>query len=95
MYNLLRLRSLHVRKEVCEQLAEMAIDGRYYTRSPSIDPDPRPQPYASYTTASSPSLRSRNSVYLPMGRPERPTGGNVKVVVRVRGFLPRGTCSPP
>ncbi|KAN0079228.1 P-loop containing nucleoside triphosphate hydrolase protein [Elaphomyces granulatus] len=45
------------------------------------------------STASSPSLRSRESVIVPVGRQDgvsSPTpGGNVKVVVRVRGFLPR------
>ena len=40
------------------------------------------------STASTPSLRSREGT--PVGRME-PPGGNVKVVVRVRGFLPRGT----
>ena len=48
------------------------------------------------SSASSPSLRSKESVVV---RPMTPTmgangaaggGGNVKVVVRVRGFLPRG-----
>jgi len=39
------------------------------------------------STASTPSLRSREST--PVGRME-PAGGNVKVVVRVRAFLPRG-----
>lgn len=86
MYTNLRLRSIDVRSEVCELLAEMAIDVRsYLPHSPSYEPD-RP---ANYSSASAPSLRSRNSVYLPMGRPETPSGGNVKVVVRVRGFLPR------
>ena len=45
------------------------------------------------STASSPSLRSRESVVMAgqTGRSETPTrGGNVRVVVRVRGFLPRG-----
>lgn len=50
------------------------------------------------SSASSPSLRSKESVVV---RPMTPTmgsngaaggGGNVKVVVRVRGFLPRGKC---
>lgn len=46
------------------------------------------------STASSPSLRSREGVVVPVDRQDgvsSPTpGGNVKVVVRVRGFLPRG-----
>lgn len=86
MYTNLRLRSIYVKAEVCELLAEMATARAYYPQSPSYDHDPRP---ANYSSASAPSLRSKNSVYLPMARPETPTGGNVKVVVRVRSFLPR------
>lgn len=49
------------------------------------------------STASSPSLRSRESVIVSTQgiRPASPSpGGNVKVVVRVRGFLPRGEILP-
>lgn len=49
------------------------------------------------STASSPSLRSRESVIVSTQgiRPASPSpGGNVKVVVRVRGFLPRGETLP-
>lgn len=46
------------------------------------------------STASSPSLRAREGVVVPVGRQDgisSPTpGGNVRVVVRVRKFLPRG-----
>src|SRR5438034_6071553 len=46
------------------------------------------------STASSPSLRSRESVVMPAGMIDgagsTAGGGNVRVVVRVRGFLPRG-----
>lgn len=46
------------------------------------------------STASSPSLRARESVVVPVSRAGTPVngvgGGNVRVVVRVRGFLPRG-----
>lgn len=46
------------------------------------------------SSASTPSLRSREGVIVPTSRPETPVnstpGGNVKVVVRVRKFLPRG-----
>jgi len=47
------------------------------------------------STASSPSLRARESVSVPVrhDEPASPSpGGNVRVVVRVRKFLPRGTC---
>lgn len=44
------------------------------------------------SSASSPSLRSREMVVVPMLAPAPINpGGNVKVVVRVRGFLQRGT----
>lgn len=42
------------------------------------------------STASSPSLRSKTPVNVPMPPSNLNPGGNVKVVVRVRGFLPRG-----
>ena len=41
------------------------------------------------SSASTPSLRSREGSVTPIGRMEVP-GGNVRVVVRVREFLPRG-----
>ncbi|KAL9101291.1 MAG: hypothetical protein Q9163_003426 [Psora crenata] len=42
------------------------------------------------SSASTPSLRSRESELVPMGRTTPDNGsGNVRVVVRVRGFLPR------
>ncbi|KAL2053113.1 hypothetical protein ABVK25_006750 [Lepraria finkii] len=42
------------------------------------------------SSASTPSLRSRESELVPMGRATPDNGGgNVRVVVRVRGFLPR------
>ena len=47
------------------------------------------------STASSPSLRARESVPVPVnqdGAASPSPGGNVRVVVRVRKFLPRGTC---
>lgn len=45
------------------------------------------------SSASTPSLRSRESEVVTMV-PDGGTGGggNVRVVVRVRGFLPRGEC---
>ncbi|KAK2749465.1 Kinesin [Myotisia sp. PD_48] len=43
------------------------------------------------SAASTPSLRSRESIMVPVSRSGTPvnSGGNVKVVVRVRGYLPR------
>lgn len=48
--------------------------------------DPRLMPGV-VSTASTPSLRSREGSVVPTARD---AGGNVRVVVRVRGFLPRG-----
>lgn len=75
----------------------------YQSGTPSITSNP-----ASYSTASaaalrsnasSPSLRAREGVMVPANGTTTPTssggGGNVKVVVRVRGFLPRGMVSIP
>ena len=42
------------------------------------------------TSASSPSLRSKEPMVVPVTTLNMSPGGNVKVVVRVRGFLPRG-----
>lgn len=43
------------------------------------------------STASSPSLRARESVAVPVVCQDASSpGGNVRVVVRVRNFLPRG-----
>lgn len=54
-----------------------------------IHPDPIGAAIPS--SASSPSLRSKEMVIVPMVSPAPVNpGGNVKVVVRVRGFLQRG-----
>ncbi|KAH0547550.1 hypothetical protein FGG08_000275 [Glutinoglossum americanum] len=59
----------------------MALDPRSF---PGISSDARQLK----SSASTPSLRSRESSVLPTGRSDN-VGGNVRVVVRVRGFLPR------
>ncbi|MCJ1381247.1 Kinesin [Xylographa soralifera] len=60
----------------------MALDARAF---PGVAADVRPK-----SSASSPSLRSRDSEIITMGRSTPDNGGgNVRVVVRVRGFLPR------
>ena len=46
---------------------------------------------AIHSSASTPSLRSRDGTLPPHLRMDN--GGNVRVVVRVRAFLPRGTSS--
>lgn len=54
----------------------------------ALDPRLMPSVASLRSSASTPSLRSRDGSI--MGRMDAP-GGNVRVVVRVRGFLPRGT----
>lgn len=65
--------------------------------APSLGPGGRKKGKTSVanngSTASSPSLRSKTPVLVDESRPGSSMGnpgGNVKVVVRVRGFLPRG-----
>lgn len=80
----MRLRYSQIISDIAVQLQDMALDPRAY---PGIAAEARKLK----SSASSPSLRSRESEIVPMGRstPEN-GGGNVRVVVRVRGFLPRG-----
>ncbi|TFB04909.1 Kinesin-like protein [Trichoderma ghanense] len=63
----------------------MALDDRLMPSSPSPAPEAR---VTMASSASTPSLRSRDATAMPvMTRMDR--GGNVKVVVRVRAFLER------
>ncbi|TVY19894.1 Kinesin-like protein [Lachnellula arida] len=64
-----------------DTLTGMALDPRLM---PGVASDMRLR-----SSASTPSLRSREGSVTPMGRMDAPPGGNVRVVVRVRGFLPR------
>ena len=64
--------------EIQLQLKGMALDPRAFPGGGSPDVGYR-------STASAPSLRARESEVIAEN-----AGGNVKVVVRVRGFLPRG-----
>ena len=78
--------------EIKQRLQDMALDHRAF---PGIVTEVRQLK----SSASTPSLRSRESELVPMARtPPDNGGGNVRVVVRVRGFLPRGEslkCSYP
>lgn len=65
-------------------LTAMALDDRAF---PGVAAEGRQLK----SSASSPSLRSRESAVVPMGRSTPEVGGgNVRVVVRVRAFLQRG-----
>lgn len=84
MYVQQRLRYNLAIHEIETCLAEMALDHRGF---PGIASELR----LLKSSASTPSLRSRESELVPMGRSTPDNGGgNVRVVVRVRGFLPRG-----
>lgn len=85
MYVLQRLRYRSLFSDIQSQLQDMALDPRAF---PGVASEVRQLK----SSASTPSLRSRESELIPMGRltPDN-GGGNVRVVVRVRGFLPRGT----
>lgn len=84
MYASQRFRYRSIVREVQTLLLDMALDPRGF---PGIANEVRPLK----SSASSPSLRSRESELVPMGMTTLDNGGgNVRVVVRVRGFLPRG-----
>jgi hypothetical protein len=68
--------------DITDSLIGMALDPRLM---PGVAADMR----STISSASTPSLRSREGSVTPIGRMDAP-GGNVKVVVRVRDFLPRG-----
>lgn len=53
-----------------------------------IDVDIDADMLAVHSSASTPSLRSKDGTLPPLARMDN--GGNVRVVVRVRAFLPRG-----
>ena len=86
MYFAHRLRFKELNAELCQAFQDMALDYRGF---PGVAANiQRPL----HSSASTPSLRSRESELVPMTRTGTPDngGGNVRVVVRVRGFLPRG-----
>ena len=87
MYAAIVLRHRSDILKIQQQLRDMALDPRAFPGGGGGS-----SPDVSYrSTASAPSLRARESEVVAMGRntPDN-AGGNVKVVVRVRGFLQRG-----
>lgn len=68
--------------DINDTLIGMALDSR-------LMPGVAVEMQSARSTASTPSLRSREGSVTPVGRMDAP-GGNVRVVVRVRAFLPRG-----
>ena len=84
MYALQRLRYRSIFGNIQSQLQNMALNPRAF---PGVASEVRQLK----SSASTPSLRSRESELVPMGRATPDNGGgNVRVVVRVRGFLSRG-----
>lgn len=84
MYVSQRLRYRSVLSDIKGRLETMALDPRGF---PGVANEVRQLK----SSASTPSLRSRESELVPMSRATPDNGGgNVRVVVRVRGFLPRG-----
>jgi hypothetical protein len=78
MYHSLRQRFDDIVYDITDTLTEMA-------------PDPRLMPAGAIvrSSASTPSLRARDPGMVPP-HARYDAGGNVRVVVRVRAFLPRG-----
>ncbi|KAI9683850.1 MAG: Kinesin [Trizodia sp. TS-e1964] len=76
-----RLRYRTIIDNFTHELIAMALDPRLF-------PGHLVDSHLTNSSASAPSLRSRESSAVPMPRIDQ-SGGNVKVVVRVRGFLPR------
>lgn len=81
-----KLRYREVAGDVIETLLGMSLEPRLM---PAAAVDGRRTVRSS---ASTPSLRSRDGTVPPHARTD--PGGNVRVVVRVRAFLPRGTQVP-
>ena len=88
MWHILRLRYNDSIHKVYETLQTMAHSPRLMPSSPTT-PRASTGPGMVRSNASTPSLRSRDGTMPIMSRSEG--GGNVKVVVRVRAFLQRGT----
>lgn len=82
MYANLQQRFRETIQHINDTLLDMALD-------PRLMPGVAAEMRSIRSSASTPSLRSREGSIAPIGRMDAP-GGNVRVVVRVRGFLPRG-----
>ncbi|KAF3896184.1 hypothetical protein GY631_2210 [Trichophyton interdigitale] len=76
---------------VCTPPVESPAQYYYPGATPSMASFTSASSAALRSTASTPSFRSRESVMAPAPKVDAPisSGGNVKVVVRVRAFLPR------
>jgi hypothetical protein len=86
MYLALQHRLRETILDIVDILTGMALD-------PRLMPGVAAEMRSVRSSASTPSLRSREGSETPIGRMDAPCG-NVRVVVRVRGFLPRGNRTP-
>ena len=82
MYRNLQHRFAESLRDINDTLIGMSLD-------PRLMPGVAAEMHSVRSSASTPSLRSREGSVTPIGKMDAP-GGNVRVVVRVRGFLPRG-----
>ncbi len=93
MYTHLRQRSKDSLTELCEAFDDYSWE-RLVLNEMAHRALTTPDIHMYHSSASTPSLRSKEPVIEIMERPLTPgeiEGGNVKVVVRVRQFIRRGT----
>lgn len=92
MYTYLRLRSEASLKELCQAFDDYSWE-RLVLNEMAHRALTTPDMRTYHSSASTPSLRSKEPVVEVLERPSTPMGdegGNVKVVVRVRKFIKRG-----
>lgn len=77
-------------REVVDDISETLLGISF---EPRLMPSPAIDPRTIRSSASTPSLRSRDGTVPLHARMDN--GGNVRVVVRVRAFLPRGIPGSP
>lgn len=81
MHSSRRQRYHEIVDDICQTLIGLSLE-------PQLMPAAAIDPRSVRSSASTPSLRSRDGTLPPLARMDN--GGNVRVVVRVRAFLPRG-----
>jgi hypothetical protein len=90
MFTILDQRYRDIIADISDTLAGMSLDPRLMPRPATPASEVAQRTIRS--SASTPSLRSRDGTVPPHAKMD--PGGNVRVVVRVRAFLPRGTAFP-
>ncbi|KAK3328485.1 P-loop containing nucleoside triphosphate hydrolase protein [Cercophora scortea] len=89
MFNIQELRFRTIVDDICENLTDISLEPRLMPTpfSASASASEAMMQRSIRSQASTPSLRSRDGTVPPHARMD--PGGNVRVVVRVRAFLPR------